>query len=178
MNKLSVTQRAAFEAQVKRTRDVHERNRLCVILAHDDGHSPEVISRILRLNRTSVFEYLREFENAGKTSHDINPGAACKLSDKQLKLLLQHLSEVTYTKAKSICSYVKRSFGVKYSIPGMIHLLRAHGFVYKKPLKVPTRLSPEKQQEFIDAYRKLMANLTENEEVVFLDAVHPEYQSP
>ena len=153
MNKLSPIQRASFEAQVKKTRDVHERNRLCVILARDEGHSPEVISRILRLNQSSVFEYLREFENEGKTSHDPKGGAVCKLSDKQLKLLLRHLSEVTYAKSKSICAYVQKTFGVQYSIPGMIHLLTANDFAYKKPLKVPTLLSPEKQHEFIEAYK-------------------------
>jgi transposase len=177
MNKLSVAQRASFEAQIKRTRDVNERNRLCVILAYDDGHAPDVISTILRLNRTSVFDYLREFKNEGKTLNDPKGGAERKLSDDQLQMLFGHLSNITYTKAKSICAHVEKTFGIAYSIPGIIHLLHSHGFVYKKPLKVPTRMSPEKQQEFIDAYKKLKEGLKEEEEIYFVDAVHPEYQS-
>lgn len=177
MDKLSPQDKALFVARVKRTRDVHERNRLCVVLARDEGHSPEVISRILQLDRTSVFEYLREYECAGKTAHDQKGGSQRKLSEEQLNILMKHLSQVTYLKAKNICAYVMETFGISYSPPGMVHLLRDNGFVYKKPLKVPTRLCPVKQEQFVEAYAKLKDTLKSDEEVYFGDATHPEYQS-
>ncbi len=177
MQKLSQEQRSILELQLKRTRDVHERNRLCVILARDEGHSPDVIANILRLSRESVFGYLRDYENEGKTQHDPKGGRQCKLSTEQLSQLLDHLAKNTYKKAASICAYIQKTFSVNYSAKGLIHLLQKHGFTYKKPLKVPTRLSPEKQQAFIQAYHDLKAELGSDEEIYFMDAVHPEYQS-
>lgn len=49
--------------------------------------------------------------------------------------------------------------------------------MYKEPLKVPGRLDPEKQMEFVEKYEELKANLRKDEEIYFLDAVHPEFQS-
>ena len=177
MHKLTPEEKSALKAQLKRSRDVHERNRLCVILARDQGHSPDVIADILHLSRESVFSYLREYVDEEKTQHDPKGGRQSKLSAEQLKQLLDHLLKTTYTKAASICTYIKKTFGIDYSAKGLIHLLQRHGFTYKKPLKVPTRLSPEKQEAFIQAYQALKAGLPLNEEVYFMDAVHPEYQS-
>lgn len=50
-------------------------------------------------------------------------------------------------------------------------------FFYKEPLKVPGKLDPQKQQEFIEEYNKLKANLKDDEEIYFIDAVHPDFQS-
>jgi len=47
---------------------MHERNRLCVILARDDGLEPELIAQVLRLSRTSVYDYLTEYELEKKHS--------------------------------------------------------------------------------------------------------------
>ncbi len=41
MNRLTPNQRSTFEFQVKKTRDINERNRLCVLLARDDGPGPD-----------------------------------------------------------------------------------------------------------------------------------------
>jgi hypothetical protein len=55
--------------------------------------------------------------------------------------------------------------------------LLKQGFVYKEPLKVPGKLDPEKQIEFIEKYEILKANVGKDEEIYFLDAVHPDFQS-
>jgi transposase len=42
---------------------------------------------------------------------------------------------------------------------------------------VPGKLDPEKQMQFVEKYEELKANLKPDEEIYFLDAVHPEFQS-
>ena len=59
----------------------------------------------------------------------------------------------------------------------MISWLNEQGFVYKQPIKVPGKLDPEKQETFIEEYEKLKKDLKPDEEIYFLDAVHPEFQS-
>ena len=51
------------------------------------------------------------------------------------------------------------------------------GFVYKKPIAHSTKADEEAQQAFIDLYDGLSNSLLPNEKVLFVDAVHPEYQS-
>ena len=65
---------------------------------------------------------------------------------------MKHLAETTYLKVKQICAYAKRIFGVTYSRSGMTAWLQEHGFVYKRPKKVPGKLDPQKQEAFIQEY--------------------------
>lgn len=59
----------------------------------------------------------------------------------------------------------------------MISWLKKHDFIYKEPIKIPGKLDPLKQEEFIKTYEELKKNLPEDEEIHFMDAVHPEFQS-
>ena len=47
------------------------------------------------------------------------------------------------------------------------------GLEYFKPDIIPRKLEEEKQKAFIESYDKLLNSLTDNEAVVFADAVHP-----
>jgi hypothetical protein len=42
-------------------------------------------------------------------------------------------------------------------------------------MKVPGKLDPKKQEAFIQAYKALKGSLKEDEELFFMDAVHPEF---
>ncbi len=106
MNRLTPNQRSTFEFQVKKTRDINERNRLCVLLARDEGLEPDHIAHVLRLSRSSVYGYLREFQSKGKTRYDTKGGSAGKLSKLQTKELVDHLSQYTYRRVKDVCAYV------------------------------------------------------------------------
>jgi transposase len=119
----------------------------------------------------------KRYEKENKTQHEPRGGTESKLDKEQTRELLLHLQQVTYLHTKDICRYVKAKYGIEYSRSGMNAWLREHDFVYKEPLKVPGKLDPEKQMEFIEKYEELKANLAKNEEIYFLDAVHPEFQS-
>ena len=47
------------------------------------------------------------------------------------------------------------------------------GLEYHTPDVIPRKLDEEKQKAFIESYDKLLNSLTDNEAVVFADAVHP-----
>lgn len=177
MNKLSPAQRTAFEVLVKKTRDMHERNRLCVILARDDGLEPDLIAQVLRLSRTSVYDYLRDYQKDEKIQHGAKGGTESKLSKKQSEELLEHLSQCTYRKVKDICAHVLKEYKVTYSVGGMTSWLKKNNFVFKSPVKVPGKLDLEKQAAFVKEYERLKALLLKDEEIYFSDAVHPDYQS-
>jgi hypothetical protein len=74
-------------------------------------------------------------------------------------------------------AYVKRTFGKQYSRAGMTAWLKDHGFTFKKSEKTPGKLDPSRQAQFIEEYYTLKGSLGPWDELYFLDAVHPEYQS-
>lgn len=177
MQKLSNDQRMHLEKLVKKTRDVNERNRVCVILGRDDGHSPSEIAAILRISESSVYDYQREYDSKQKTINDPHLGRSSKLAANQEDELKKYLSQTTYLKVSKICLYVLEKYDVQYTVAGMRNWLRRNGFVYKHPIKVPGKLDPIKQAAFVVKYNELKANLKEGEKIFFGDAVHPEYQS-
>jgi len=169
--------KAELERRARQTKDRHEYTRLCVILARSERMSVESIAQAHRISVDSVYRYLAEYEAKEKTQHDRRGGSKSKLSESEAEELIQHLSKTTYLYAKQICSYVRAKYDVSYTISGMTFWLQAQGFVYKEPIKVPGKLDPEKQEAFIQAYEALKASLKPNEELFFMDAVHPEFQS-
>jgi transposase len=174
---LSPEAKLQLERRVRQTRDKHEHTRLCVILARSEGVSPELIAQNHRISVSSVFKYLAEYEKENKTQHETRGGTESKLNKEQAKEVLLHLQQTTYLYTKDICKYVKAKHGIEYSRSGMNHWLLKHGFAYKKPLKVPGKLDPEKQMHFVEKYEELKADLKPDEEIYFLDGVHPDFQS-
>ena len=177
MKILSTAERSNLERQLKRPKDYSERNRLCVILGYDDGVTVEELSKVLRLGLSRVYEYLREYDSSHKTKSDLIGGSDSKLSTDQTQMLLRHLEEITYLKVKQIIAYVTREYGIVYSRSGITDWLEQHGFVYKRPKKIPGKLDPERQKAFIEKYEELKKGLQAGEEIYFVDAVHPEHQS-
>lgn len=166
-----------LERRARQTRDVHERLRLCVVLARSEGMSPESIAQAHRISVQSVYRYLLEYEAETKLKHDQRGGSESKLNSEQTAEMIDHLQKNTYLYVKEVCKYVKAKYGIDYSISGMLFWLKEHEFIYKQPIKVPGKLDPEKQEAFIETYEALKSALPENEEIYFMDAVHPEFQS-
>lgn len=177
MKLLEVSEKENLEARLKRTKDLSEWKRIFAILGYDDGLSIEELAQTLRLSIFTIEDYLKEYNAKDKTKNDPRGGSSSKLTTDESQKLEQHLSEQTYLKVKDIVVYTRTQFGKKYSRSGMTAWLIEHGFAYKKPQKVPGKVNPEAQQEFIEEYQKLKATIQPGEELYFVDAVHPEHQS-
>jgi len=166
-----------LEKRAKQTKDKHEHTRLCIILAKSEGMSLELIAQAHRISVQSVYRYIAEYEIEQKTQHDRRGGSQSKLSEMEAKELTEYLDKTTYLNAKQIRDYVKIKYHVDYTVSGMTFWLKAQGFTYKEPIKVPGKLDPVKQEAFIQAYETLKKSLKADEELFFMDAVHPEFQS-
>lgn len=174
---LTPEKKLELERQARQTKDKHEHTRLCIILARSEGMSPESIAQAHRISLQSVYRYLSEYETEAKTKHGERGGGVRKLNELQSQELHDHLQKTTYLCIKGIRKYVEAKYQVLYSCSGMHFWLKAQGFIYKLPMKVPGRLSPEKQDGFIEIYKDLKASISGEEEIYFVDAVHPQFQS-
>jgi len=174
---LTDQERGLLEADIRKAKDASEWRRLFIILSYDEGQPVEELAVATRLSKWTVEDYLKKYSSSNKTKNDPRGGKASKLNDAESTLLRDHLTETTYLKVKDIVAYVESQFQKKYSRTGMTAWLKKNGFTFKKPEKVPGKLDLEKQAGFIEAYQKIKGSLAEGEELCFLDAVHPEYQS-
>ena len=174
---LTEQERDSLESELRKTKDLPEWRRLFVILSYDEGQSVDDLAFLTRLSRWTIEEYLKQYSSHNKTKNDPKGGRSSKLNETETDKLEQHLSKITYLKVKNIVAYVKRTFGKHYSRAGMTAWLKDHGFSFKKPEQVPGKLDPDRQAEFIKEYYRLKTSLGPYDELYFLDAVHPEYQS-
>jgi len=146
-----------------------------VILARSEGMSTDSIAQAQEISVQSVYRYLAEYEVETKTKHDLGGVSKIKLNELQAKELNEHLQKTTYLHLKSICKYIREKYDVKYTISGTTFWLKEQGFVYKEPIKVPSKLNPKNQEVFIEAYEAPKTGLPEGEEIYFMDAVNPEF---
>lgn len=174
---LNEQERSCLEAALKQSKDLAEWRRVFVILSYDEGQSIEELARLTRLSKWTIEDYLKKYSSENKTKNDPRGGSSSKLTESETSQLEGHLSQTTYLKVKSITAYVSKTFGKHYSRQGMTDWLIKHGFTFKKPEKIPGKLDPTRQMQFIEEYERLKNSLGPCDELYFLDAVHPEYQS-
>ena len=157
----------------KKERDKRICDRIKAVLAYDDGYSYSEISRILLLDDETVRRHVSDYLQEKKLKPN-NGGSESKLTEAETSELKAHLEESTYLYVKDICAYVKKSFGVKYSVSGMTKWLKANDFCYKKPHGVPAKADKQRQIEFINFYKELKGN---KELIYFTDSTHPQHQT-
>jgi len=108
---------------------------------------------------------------------DNRSGKASKLSDEQINELKIELDTNLHLDTISVINFIKKAFGINYSCSGMRDLLHRIGYVYKKPKLVPGNPDIDAQEIFADQYEDFMLSKSDDIEVVFVDAVHPEHNT-
>lgn len=177
MSKISSKEKIKIKIQLKYVKNADHYKRLCTILAWDRGREVLEIADVLQIPQSTVYRYIKEYKDDTKGSNDQKGGSSSKLDLDQEKEMIDHLEHTTYLYVKDICQYVEKKYAIRYSQSGMKDWLKRHWFTYKKPKKVPGKLDPKKQEGFIEEYEKLKKELKPDEEIYFIDAVHPQHQS-
>ena len=75
-----------------------------------------------------------------------------------------------------IRAYILAEYGQQFSISGATKLMKRMDFVYKNPIALAMQADEVARQAFMDWYKNLLNSLLPKDEVLFSDAVHPEYQ--
>jgi transposase len=174
--KLSISAREELKSQHRRERDGRVRDRIKAVLMRDRGYSYSEIAEALLLDSESVRRHVIEYQRLTKLK-PTNGGSQSHLSKHQTKCLLKHLNEYTYKYVKEICYYVKRKYGVSFTISGMTKWLQTHNFRYKKVQPVPAKANPLRQEEFVHEYEELRESCGPEDVIYFLDSVHPQHQT-
>jgi transposase len=154
-------------------------DKLKAILMLDDGFSCVEVGKILLLDDDTIRTYRNIYLNQGASSllQDNNKGRTSFLCVEQLGALEKHITENTYMDSKGIVAWIEKEFGIRYSCSGINVILKRLGFVYKKPVLTPCKANLEKQEEFVAQYKELKENLAQEDQIYFMDGVHPQHNS-
>jgi transposase len=172
MNFLTDQERTQLKSQHKLERDGRIRDRIKAILLYNEGWTPQQIAKALLISDQAVRNHVEEYKSLNKLKPE-SGGSEEKLTKEQSDRLEAHLQEHTYLYIKDIIAYLKTTFGVAYTVPGMRSWLQRHGFSYKKPAVVPGKANKEQQQKWLAEYEKLRQTLLGDETICFIDGVHP-----
>jgi len=96
-----------------------------------------------------------------------------KLTNKQKEEIANFVENKYIWDSKIVMNFIKTEFNIKYTVDGVIKLLKRLWFTYKKTKLVPAKADKEKQEAHIKKYKELKKSLKENEKILFIDGVHP-----
>lgn len=171
---IGILREAHYSCRYRKSAD-----RIKAILLLNDGLSYEKVARILMLDDITIRRYEKQYEKVG-----VDGLIECRylgskgLLTKQQEIgLTTHLKNHTYQTVKEIAAYVEKHYSKSYSIEGMTHLLHRIGFVYKKTKRIPSKLNPQKQAEFIKIYQGLKTSKQKDDIIYFIDSTHPQHNS-
>ena len=163
----------------KQSKEKRIADRIKTILLLNKGYSYGEISTILMFDDSTLRSYYELY-----VSHGIEglikfnyKGGISYLNTDQLKELDHHLQVHTYLRAIEIREYIKQFFRVEYSTDAVRALLIRMGFVYKKPKHIPSKADEEKQKTWVAEYEDLKANKNPEDQIYFMDGVHPQHNS-
>jgi transposase len=175
-NYLDESERQELLEQHRKERDKRICDRIKAVLLYDKGWTYQKIAEALLISHEGVRQHVLDYE-AGRKLSPQNGGSSSKLNEPQKQMLIEHIRETIYTKAKDIAAFVLEEFGVTYRVSGMTQWLKKNGFSYKKPAVVPGKADKQAQEKWIQEYNETKENLPESEAICFIDGVHPTHNT-
>ena len=169
---LSPEEKATLEERHKKCRDSIESDRIKAVLLRSESWTTTQIAQALRIHDSTVTRHLKDWKCQKKVTVQ-KGGSSSLLSQSQTKELIAHLSKNLYHHTHCIASYIKKRWGLTYSVSGLNKWLKRHHFVYKKPKGRPYKADCQAQSQFIKHYRDLKKSIKTDETLMFIDSVHP-----
>ena len=172
---LTPERQAEIEKRIRATSDRRMADRLRTVLYKAQDHSHQHIAILLQIKSlntvtNTLHVYVQQGLEALCTHHYI--GSEPHLDEAQRLRLAFELKTHIYHTVQQVVAWVKANCEVEYTVSGMHKLLRRLGFTYKKGRLMPGKADPEKQRQFVNAYRQLCDELGPDDRIYFGDAAH------
>ena len=158
-------------------RDKRDADRVKAIILLGSGWSATKVAEALLIDRNTIRTYFRKYQKGGleKLLETQHSGSTGFLSVSEAKELDAYLQENLHLTAKSVAAYISRRWKIDYSERGVTALLHRLGYVYKKPKLIPGKANAKAQQDFIEKYEQLKEKKQPDDEILFMDGVHPQH---
>ena len=162
------------------TKEKRTADRIKTIILLNKGYTQKEIASILMLDEDTISRWVKKIKSSTNITTWLGDNYVTykgKLTPDEISQLKTYLSENIILNAKRVISYVNEHFGKTYSLSGMKDLLHTIGFSYKQLNLFPIKADIEKQKQFVSEFEQLNQNLAEDEEIVFIDGVHPQHNT-
>ncbi len=179
MEFLTDEQRLTLRQRHRSERNKRYAYRINVVLLLDDGWTYQQVADALLLDDATVRDYERQYRTGGLKVllSDEYRGGTAKLTESQERELDAHVDVHLYSTAAEVCAYIKATYDISYTEQGVRDLLVRFGFTYKKTKLVPGKADAKKQEAFLAQMKELRAEMSEADELCYLDGVHPQHNS-
>lgn len=159
----------------KATKIKKKADRIKTILFLNKGFSYIETAELLMLDEKTVRSIEKWFLTDWKDRF-LNDNYVCykwKLTEKQELEVTEFVEKDIIMDSMLVINFIKEKFNKNYTRQWVLALLHRLWFVFKKTKKIPSKSDKAKQEEFIERYNVIKANLTEKEKIYFIDWVHP-----
>lgn len=160
--------------QHKVERDKRVADRIKAVILRDEGWTFDAIAEALLLSEEGVRQHLLDYAASGKLKPG-NGGSTGLLNEAQTAELLAHLDAHLYVKSSEIVAYVHAMSGIRYSVRGMTDWIKHHGFSFHQPCGTPAKADASAQKAFVEEYENIKKNLSDDDQILFMDGVHPSH---
>jgi len=177
---LSSENRVMLSQLHRTTKDKRTADRIKIIILLDKGYTQKEIASILMLDEDTITNWVQKFKSTINIKRWLENNYIAyngKLTLTEISQLKTYLNENIILTVRQIIDYVKHYFGTTYSLSGMKDLLHALNFSYKQLSLFPSKADIEQQKQFVLAFEQLNQNFTEDEEIVFIDGIHPQHNT-
>src|SRR5271156_5648717 len=176
---LTQNEKDILKARHRQERDKRLCDRIKSILLLNKGWTYEAIAEALLLDDDTIRRYYKTYLEGGKEALlNLNyTGKACKLNQEQLEQLKSYVSKTIPSSAKQVVNFIKEHFAKNYTPSSVISLLHRLNFEYKKPQLVPGKANAENQEDFLKDLKMLEEQLSETDQLIYIDGVHPQHNS-
>ena len=149
------------------------------ILLLDRGWGCEKVSDALLLDDDTIRGWFRIYREGGVDALETFDfaGGQRALTAEQLALLKAWATMTLPASTNVVGHHIETTFGVSYTRSGLVKLMAALDFVWRKPELVPSHLDLAAQNAFVAQHEKLRNGLEADEAIVYGDAVHPTHQT-
>ncbi len=164
----------------KSTKEKKSADKIKMLILIDDGYSQKEIASILMIDEDTIVNRRKKFTVSNSLKDYLEDNYISytgKITSEEKEIIKSYIKENTIVDSKQVIAYVEEKFGKTYTPQGMQTLLHKSGFSYKQLSLFPSKADLEKQREFVKDYEILMDNLSDNEEIVFMDGVHPQHNT-
>ena len=168
---------AELRAAHRQVRDVRAAYRINAVVLLGQGWSTAEVAGALLMDPETVRSYFKRYTCGGveELLRMSYVGSEARLDPAQMAELDAHLRTHLYLTAEAVARWVEQRWGVRYTPSGMTAVLHCLGYTYKKAKLTPGKPDPERQEAFLETYKKIKENKEESDPIYFMDATHPQH---
>ncbi len=179
---LDISEKDVLELKIlhKSIKDKRKADRIKLILLLNKGFSQKEVAELLLLDDDTVSKWRHLFViRKDNTSwlEDNYVGYWGKLSSHELSYVRAYCQTFRVQNKQEIHDFIETTMHINYDLSSVQKLVRRIGLSHQKMHRLPGKVDPAKQAIFVEKYDDIISQLTDNQTIVFIDAVHPQHNT-